>query len=200
MKPKLSTLIGLTFLSALILAPFAFSSIYIPVLRANNFDFLQFIQGELYKQITGYLSLAFVVLEMILTARKRSRSWKFKVPIPGSMQLWRSIHIFAGVGLLAITLVHTFGVNGLNFNAVFLWVFFGVTLSALVGVVAETGVLESPRKYFGWGSVKSNSGMLISKGPLIRKMRQIWLLSHIFLVNIFIVMLVIHVFLAYYYQ
>lgn len=200
MKPQFSTLIALTLLSALILAPFAFSSVYIPVLRANSFDFLQFIQGELYKQITGYISLAFVLLEMVLTARKRSRGWKFKISIPGSMQLWRSIHIFAGVALLGATLVHTFGVNGLNFNAVFLWVFFGVTLSALVGVVAETGVLESSRRYFGWGSPKSDRAMLFSKGSLIRQMRKIWLFSHIFLVNIFIVMLVIHIFLAYYYQ
>lgn len=200
MKPKLSTLIGLTLISALILTPFAFSPAYIPALRANYFDFLQFIQGDLYKQITGYIALAFVILEIILTVRKRARSWKFKISIPGSMQLWRSIHIFAGVGLLAIILIHTFGVNGLNFNAVFLWVFFGVTLSALVGVVAETGVLESSRKYFGWGSVKSEGSMLISKGPLIRKMRQIWLFSHIFLVNVFMVMLAIHIFLAYYYQ
>lgn len=200
MKPKLSTLIGLTLISALILVPFAFSSVYIPALRANYFDFLQFIQGNLYKQITGYTALAFVILEVILTVRKRARSWKFKISIPGSMQLWRSIHIFAGIGLLAIILIHTFGVNGLNFNAVFLWVFFGVTLSALVGVVAETGVLESSRKYFGWGSVKSEENMLISKGSLIRKMRQIWLFSHVFLVNVFMVMLAIHIFLAYYYQ
>ncbi|GAB4537661.1 MAG: hypothetical protein Tsb0014_26670 [Pleurocapsa sp.] len=200
MKPKFSTLIILTLISALILAPFAFSSAYIPILRENSFDFLQFIQGEVYKQITGYLSLVFVLIEMMLIARKRSRGWKFKISIPGSMQLWRSLHIFAGVGLLGITLVHTFGVNGLNFNAIFLWVFFGVTLSALVGVVAETGVLESPQKYFGWGSVKDNRGLLMSKGSLIRAMRQFWLSSHIFLVSVFIVMLIIHIFLAYYYQ
>ncbi|WP_216349349.1 hypothetical protein [[Limnothrix rosea] IAM M-220] len=38
--------------------------------------------------------------------------------------------------------------KGLNFNAVFLWVFFAVTLTAVVGVVAGTGVLESPRRQF----------------------------------------------------
>jgi hypothetical protein len=106
--------------------------------------------------------------------------------------------------LLGLVLVHTIGATGFNFNAVFLWVFFGVTLTALVGVVAETGILESPRKYFGWALVrgkevtKVNSG--ISKGPLIRKMRGIWLTAHIVLVSVFFVMLGFHIFLAYYYQ
>ena len=63
MKPKFSTLIILIFLSAAILAPFALSQIYIPVLREQSFDLLQFFQGEIYKQTTGYLALAFVCLK-----------------------------------------------------------------------------------------------------------------------------------------
>jgi hypothetical protein len=99
------------------------------------------------------------------------------------------------------------GVTGLNFNALFLWVFFGVTLSALIGVVAETGVLESPRRYFGKSPVKDSShaqGLMkqlptFTKGELIRGLRTIWLTTHILLVSAFLVMLGFHIFLSYYY-
>ena len=204
MKPKFSTLILLTLISAAILAPFAFSSLYLASLRENSFQFHQFLQGEIYKQSTGYLAMVLVLMEMVLTARKRGRGWPIKVVIPGTMLLWRSLHIFVGVGLLAMVLVHTFGATGLNFNAVFLWIFFGVSLSALVGVVAETGFLESPRRYFTLpfltkdSSSKPPSGL--AKGPLIRGMRAIWLPTHIFLVSVFFIMLGFHIFLAYYYQ
>ncbi|MEC4802727.1 MAG: hypothetical protein SAJ12_00410 [Jaaginema sp. PMC 1079.18] len=206
MKPKFSTLIILTFVCVALLTPFAFSPIYVETLREEAFNLLMTFQGNLYKQVTGFMALAFVFLEMVLTVRKRSRSWKFKITLPGSMQFWRSLHIFAGVGLLALVLIHTIGVNGLNFNAVFLWVFFFVTLSALVGVVAETGLVESPQRYFGFKLAKAgkveDSGQPsgIPKGKLIRGLRSLWLTTHIFLVSVFCVMLVIHIFLAYYYQ
>lgn len=206
MKPKFATLIILTLVSAVLLLPFALSPIYVDILREQAFDTLQLLQGDIYKQITGYLALVFVLLEMVLTVRKRSRSWPIKISLPGSMQFWRSLHIFAGVALLGLTLVHTVGINGLNFNAIFLWVFFGVTLSALVGVVAETGIVESPRRYFGLSTAKAEvQGMTkalssIPKGQLIRSLRGIWLSTHIFLVSVFFVMLAVHIFLAYYYQ
>ncbi|MEO1404140.1 MAG: hypothetical protein AAFV72_23220, partial [Cyanobacteria bacterium J06635_1] len=69
---------------------------------------------------------------------------------------------------------------------------------ALVGVVAETGVLESSRKFFSLGKGKPESG--IGKGTLIRAMRAIWLPTHIFLVSVFTVMLGGHIFLAYYFR
>ena len=204
MKPKFSTLIILTLISAVILVPFVVSPIYIPILREKAFDVLFFLQGNLYKQITGYISLAFVIVEMILVARKRGRGWRIKLPIPGSMQLWRSIHIFAGVGLIAMVLVHTIGVAGINFNAIFLWVFFAVSLSALVGVVAETGVVESSQKRFlpMFKTVTADGKPIsgISKGNMIRGMRALWLNTHVILVAIFFVMLCFHIFLAYYYQ
>ncbi|MBE9067827.1 hypothetical protein IQ260_14325 [Leptolyngbya cf. ectocarpi LEGE 11479] len=197
MKPKFITLILLTLLSAALLAPFVVSPIYLDALREHSVELHRFIRGELYKQTTGYVALAFVVLEMLLSLRKRGRSWIGKLKLPGSVIWWRSLHIFLGVGLLAVVLVHTIGATGLNFNAVFLWIFFAVTLSALVGVVAETGVLESPRKLFG---VPGNKDLVITKGPLIRNMRAVWLPTHIFLVSVFLLMLGVHVFLAYYYR
>ncbi|MEM7758660.1 MAG: hypothetical protein AAF298_11110 [Cyanobacteria bacterium P01_A01_bin.40] len=202
MKPKFSTLIILTLLSAAIIAPFAVSPIYIPILREKAFEVLFFLQANLYKQITGYIALAFVIAEMILTVRKRGKGWKIKLSVPGSMQMWRSLHIFLGVGLLAIVLIHTIGVAGINFNAIFLWVFFGVSLSALVGVVAETGVLESSQKhFFPWiGAAGGKKVPGISKGVMIKGMRAFWLNTHIILVSLFFVMLVFHIFLAYYYQ
>ena len=197
MKPKFATLILLTLLTALLLAPFVVSPIYLDVLRERSVELHQFVRGELYKQSTGYVALAFVVIEMLLALRKRGRSWLGKIKLPGSVLIWRSVHIFIGVGLLAVVVVHTLGSTGLNFNSIFLWVFFAVTLSALVGVVAETGVLESPRKIF---SLPGNKDVAITKGPLIRNMRAVWLPTHIFLVSVFVLMLGIHVFLAYYYR
>ncbi|MEL6441930.1 MAG: hypothetical protein AAFQ80_22110 [Cyanobacteria bacterium J06621_8] len=203
MKPKFKTLICLTLIAAVILAPFAVSPIYIPILREKAFDLLFILQANLYKQITGYISLVAVILEMLLSARKRGRGWKVKVKVPGSMQFWRSLHIFLGVGLLAIVLIHTIGVTGINFNAVFLWVFFGVSLSALVGVVAQTGIVESSQKRFLlWFSTVTPDGKKIpgiKKGNMIRIVRDLWLKTHLILVAIFCVMLLFHIFLAYYY-
>lgn len=196
-RPQLNVLIGLTLLTALLLLPFAFSDMYLDWLRQRSIDLHQFVRGELYKQSTGYAALLFVLLEVMLSVRKRSRSWIGRLKVPGSIQLWRSVHIFMGVALVALVLVHTLGANGLNFNAVLLWVFFATTLTALVGVVAETGILESSRSYFGklpW------SRDALTKGPLIRGLRSLWLVSHIFFVFVFAVMLVFHIALAYYYQ
>ncbi len=202
MKPRFSTLIILTLVSAALLLPFALSPFYIEALRDRSFDLHQFLRGELYKQITGYVALALVLAEMLLTARKRSRSWPVKIKMPGSVLMWRSLHIFTGVALLAAVLVHTIGVSGINYNAIFLWSFFGVTLTALVGVVAETGVLESPRKVFSFAGKKEAVGPAsgMSKGTLIRVMRAVWLKSHIFLVSIFFLLLAVHIFLVYYYR
>lgn len=206
MKPQFSTLIILTLVSALLLLPFAFSPLYLDMLRDRSLDLHVFLRGEVYKQGTGYTALVLVIIEMMLSARKRSRKWPLKLKLPGAVMLWRATHIFTGVSLLGVVLLHTVGANGLNFNAVFLWVFFGVTLTALVGVVAETGVLESPRKVFSFGGpklVESETGSQISaigKGSLVRGMREIWLKSHIFLVSIFSLMLGFHIFLVYLYR
>ncbi|MEM9220427.1 MAG: hypothetical protein AAGD25_39645 [Cyanobacteria bacterium P01_F01_bin.150] len=196
-QPGFKTLIGLTILTALLLLPFVFSQHYLDWLRQESFDLHQFLRGELYKQGTGYAALAFVLFEVMLTARKRSRNWIGKVKIPGSILFWRNFHIFVGVALVGLVLIHTLGANGLNFNAIFLWVFFVTTLTALVGLVAETGIVESTRKVFGpfpW-----SKGPL-GKGAMVRDLRAIWLVSHIFFVSVFVVMLVLHIILAYYFQ
>lgn len=196
MKPKFSTLIVLTLVCAALLLPFAFSEAYLDALRDRSVELHYLLRGELYKQISGFIALFFVLLEMLLTLRKRSRGWPLKLKLPGSVILWRTLHVFTGVALLGVVLVHTMGATGINFNAVFLWVFFAVTLSALVGVVAETGVLESARKVFSLPVGKIEMG----KGTLIKSMRAIWLPTHIFLVSVFSIMLGLHVFLAYYYR
>lgn len=196
-RPTFKVLIGLTLLTALLLTPFVFSEQYLDMLRSRSVELHHLLRGEVYKQATGFAALAFVLVEMLLTVRKRGRGWIASIKLPGSILFWRSTHIFLGVGLLGIVLVHTLGANGLNFNAVFLWVFFATTLTALVGVVAETGILESTRTYFGKLPIAGNT---LTKGSLIRGLRAIWLASHIFFVSVFAIMLVFHIALAYYYQ
>lgn len=202
MKPKFATLIILTLITAAILLPFAFSSLYIPLLRDRAFGFLEFIRTDQYKLITGFIALAFVLFEMVLTVRKRGRRWHIK--IPGSILFWRSLHVFLGVGLVVAILIHTGGATGGNFNGLFLWIFFATSLSALVGVVAETGILESSRQRFSlvpvqWGAI-AKALPSTTKGPLIRSLRLFWLSSHIILVCLFMVMLGFHIFLAFYFQ
>lgn len=197
LQPTFKVLIGITFLTALLLVPFAISDIYLDMLRDQAVNLYGVLRGEIYKQVTGYIGLVFALFEVVLTVRKRGRSWFIKLKIPGTMNLWRSLHIFSGVGMLAMIGVHTVGTTGVNFNAVFLWVFFIVTLTAVMGVVAETGVLESPRRQFmkfPW------MDKAMTKGPLIKLLRSFWLTSHIFFVGIFFVMLVMHIALVYYYQ
>ena len=205
MKPQFSTLIILTLVCAVLMVPFAVSPFYLDMLRDRSFDLHQFLRGEAYKQGTGYAALVLVGVEMTLTMRKRSRSWSIwpkKWSIPGAVMLWRTAHIFTGTALVAFVLIHTLGASGINYNAILLWSFFGVTLTALLGVVAETGILESPRKIFNIGTRKVIEGKAvgIGKGALIRGMRAVWLPSHILLVSVFGLMLAVHIFLVYYYR
>lgn len=224
MKPKLSTLIVLSLACAVLLIPFSVSPVYLDALRDRAFNLHQFTRGEVYKQGTGYASLVLVGIEMLLTVRKRSHlpgKWK----VPGQIMLHRAVHIFTGIALVAFTLIHTVGVSGVNFNAILLWTFFGVTFTALMGAVAETSILESPRKEFGLPAslnkaptktparlkteppeppepqeLRKGNVYAIGKGTLIRGMRAIWLPSHILLVSVFGLLLGLHIFLVYYYQ
>ena len=196
LQPSFRTLIILTFITAILLAPFAFSSHYLNAIRDMGVELQPYIRGELFKQSTGFATLVFVILEMFLTVRKRGRTWPIRLKLPGSVILWKAIHIFSGVGLVAIVLIHTIGATGINFNAAFLWVFFGVTLTALVGVVAETGILESTKSVFGKFPLSKKP---MTKGPLIRNLRAVWLVSHILLASLFCIMLIFHIALAYYY-
>ncbi len=196
LQPSFKVLIGLTFVTVCLLLPFVFSPIYLDTMRDQAIELHPILRGELYKQATGFGSVTLVLVEVLLTVRKRSRSWPFALKVPGSMQIWRSVHIFAGVSLVALVGIHTIGARGVNFNAAFLWVFFGVTLTALIGVVSETGILESTQRFFG---TLPGSTQPLTKGTLIRNLRSLWLTSHIFLVWMFAVMLIIHIFLVYYF-
>ncbi|MBE9029784.1 hypothetical protein IQ266_08595 [filamentous cyanobacterium LEGE 11480] len=206
MQPSFKTLIILTLISVALLAPFAFSASYFPLLRDQAFDFHEFLRGDLYKQVTGYISLAFVLVEMVLTLRKRGRRLRpVKVSVPGTVKFWRRLHVFFGVVLLGVILIHTGGAVGQNFNGIFLWVFFGVTLSALVGVVAETGVLESAQQRFSLVPIGSDGAFSkaltgIPKSKLIQGMRGLWLSTHILFVSAFFILLGFHIFLVYNFQ
>lgn len=202
MQPRFTTLLALTLITSLILLPFALSADYLPTFRDRSFELYQFLHRGIYKQVSGYIALLFVLLEMILTLRKRGRNLSIKVP--GSIRFWRWLHILMGVALVAVVLFHTIGATGRNFNAAFLWVFWGAGLSALVGVVAETGILESSQSRFSLIPTGARPPAkwipIVSKGPLIRGMRLIWLSTHILFVSVFFVMLGFHIFLAYHFQ
>jgi hypothetical protein len=196
MKPTFSTLTILTILSIVLILPFLISDLYLDSFRDQAFQAFQVLQSNGYKLITGFIALSFFVVEMLLTLRKRGRKWK--ISLPGSVIDWRRFHIFLGIAFLGVILIHTGGSMGQNYNFYFLLIFFAVTLSAMLGVVVETRLLTTPAfpgkkgGLFGW--------LGMSRGPLTRMLRKIWLGSHIFLVGAFSVMLGIHIFLAYYFQ
>lgn len=196
MKPAFPSLAILTAITLALLVPFFLSDWYLPLLRDSAFEIHQILRRGLYKTITGFICLAFFILEMMLTVRKRGRRWKVK--LPGTTLFWRSLHIFLGVGFIGITLVHTVGSLGSTFNQVFLAVFIVLSLTAMFGVALETRLVGiSQRKI---ALVPSIDALTFSKGQLIRNLRSIWLNVHIVLVSAFAAMLSIHIFLAFFYQ
>lgn len=196
MKPTFPSLAVLTAITLALLVPFFLSDWYLPALRDNAFELHQMLRRGQYKIVTGFICLGFFVLEMILTLRKRGRRWKVKVP--GTILFWRSLHIFLGVGFIAITAIHTVGSLGSTFNRVFLVVFIALALIAMFGVALETRLVGiSDRKI---ALVPSVDALTFPKGQLIRNLRSAWLNIHIVLVSAFTAMLSIHIFLAFFYQ
>lgn len=196
MRPTFPSLAVLTALALALLVPFFLSDWYLPLLRDANFELHQLLRRGLYKQITGFVCLGFFALEMILTVRKRGRRWKVK--LPGTILFWRSLHIFLGVGFIAMTAIHTMGSLGSTFNRVFLMVFIALGLVAMFGVAMETWLVgASDRKI---ALVPSVGFLTFPKGQLIRNLRSAWLGVHIILVSAFAAMLSIHIFLAFFYQ
>ncbi len=202
MKPSLSTLTILTILSIVLFFPFVISDLYMEVIREQAAHVYQFLTKSLYKEITGFIALGFFVIEMLLTLRKHGGKWKIR--LPGSVLFWRQMHIFLGVGYIGIILIHTGGSMGHNFNLLFLIVFIVVTLTAMLGVVAETRILAVPQQKIALGPSPDASGPklfpLIHKAHLIRTLRSVWLGLHIFFVSVFSIMLGFHVFLAFYFE
>ena len=49
MTPKFSTLILITLITAVILLPFAVSSLYLPMIREQAFGLLEFVRTDLYQ-------------------------------------------------------------------------------------------------------------------------------------------------------
>ncbi len=202
MKPTFKTLAILTIISIVLLVPYIVSDAYLALLRDRIFNLYLILQGDIYKQITGFVGLGFFFIEMALILRKRGRKWKIK--IPGSVLFWRQLHIFLGVAFLGVILIHTGGSMGHHFNFYFLLTFIAVSLSALLGVAVETRILATPQQKFSLSPINQKSIKalfpVIAKAPLIRHLRSVWLGLHIVLVGGFSVLLGFHIFLAYYFQ
>ena len=196
MKPSFPTLAVLTAICLLLLVPYFASDWYLPALRDAAFYPHQFFRRGAYKLITGYIGLAFFLLQMVLTLRKRGRRWKIK--LPGSMMFWRSLHIFLGVGFIGMSAIHTIGATGGAFNQAFLVVFVMLSLVAMLGVVMETRFVGISAREVAL--VPGVNALRFPKGALIRNLRQVWLGLHIILVSAFGVMLGFHIFLAHYFR
>ncbi|MEM9512023.1 MAG: hypothetical protein AAF978_04960 [Cyanobacteria bacterium P01_E01_bin.48] len=196
MRPTFPSLAVLTVVSLALLVPFFLSDWYLPLLREANFELHQILRRGLYKQITGFVCLAFFAVEMFLTVRKRGRKWHVK--LPGSVLFWRSLHIFLGVGFIGMTAVHTMGSLGSTFNRVFLIVFIALALIAMFGVALETRLAGVKARKIAL--VPAVDALTFPKGQLIRNLRSIWLGLHIVLVSAFAAMLSVHIFLAFFYQ
>lgn len=90
-----------------------------------------------FREVTGYIGLAFSLFQVLLSLRKRTRL-TFGIAYP----LWRAIHILTGVGFLLVIVIHTGGRWGWNLNGWLLSAFTLTVFVGLVGKVLEAGLME----------------------------------------------------------
>jgi nitrite reductase (NADH) large subunit len=83
------------------------------------------------KQVTGYSILAFTIIGMTLSFRKRLRNFRM-----GNFSWWRIMHLMTGLLALALLFIHT-GMNaGKHFNFLLMVSFIGaLIIGSVIGVV-----------------------------------------------------------------
>ncbi|HEX4997756.1 MAG TPA: FAD-dependent oxidoreductase [Terriglobia bacterium] len=112
-------------------------------------------RNSVWKQVTGFSLLGLTGLGMLLSARKRLRSFT-----RGDFGLWRAVHALLGVGALIVLVAHTGLRFGANLNAALMTVFALANLAgaAAGGVVSADHRLATTRamalrKCVVWGHV-----------------------------------------------
>lgn len=127
-----------------------------------------------YREVTGYLGLALVLVALSVSPRTG------RVRLASVRQKSRAVHIVIGVLLLLIVLLHTGGTWGKNLNGLLLA---SVQLAIFIALIGK--LLENRRIESGAGQIGS--------------LRKVWLSAHLAAVAGFLVFLVFHVLSVFYF-
>jgi hypothetical protein len=172
-------------------------------IRENLFDYL--MESSLFRQITGFMGLAIVLVEFLFSIRKR---FKFNFGLSFSYSIWRLVHIFSGILFLLLIVIHTGCQWGHNLNGWLLSAFTLVVFVALTGQLLETKRLNEQiqmkilRKTRELPVLRRGLAKFFAdrwKQLSIKQIKTVWLKLHIIFVSIFIVLLLFHIFCAYYF-
>lgn len=136
-RPLLGTTSIAALIAILLLLPISLNYAA-SVQAAISFDFLW--RSSFWKQVTGYSTVAFTALALLMSFRKRIKRFAF-----GDFAYWRIVHVALAIfGLLAL-LAHTGGRLGHNLNFALMGSFVALSVT---GVVAA-GVLGLQHKLGG---------------------------------------------------
>jgi hypothetical protein len=119
------------------------------------------VRNHRYRELTGYLALALVGFQLLLSARKRGA-----LPLKGPYAGWRSAHLLVGVGLVLVIVAHTGGRSGANLNGLLLGAFLAVTFVGLAGKAAEAWLIERLTQ-IGRGRPAAPAPVLPASGPAL---------------------------------
>ncbi len=136
-RPLLGATVVAAVIAILLLLPISLN--YASSVQSSiTFDFLW--RSSFWKQVTGYSTVGFTTLALLMSFRKRIKRFSF-----GDFAYWRIVHVaLAVVGLFALV-AHTGGRLGSNLN----FLLMGSFVALLVTGVAAAGVLGLQHKLSG---------------------------------------------------
>ena len=132
-------------------------------------------QDSYWQQVSGYLLLGSVVLSMMISLRKRWKSFTW-----ANFERWRLWHVALATFSLLLLIAHTGMSAGENFNFKLMAVFLAVVIS---------GALAGP--LIAW---EERAG-----GTLLRTVRFWWVRIHIIIIWLFFALIPIHILSVYYF-
>jgi nitrite reductase (NADH) large subunit len=174
---RVTTMRALLCVEVLTVLPLLSSLLGKELLRPSIQGLDRLLESRLYREITGFTALALVLLAMTLILSKRTR-----LPLPYSRRQARGLHVLIGLGPLLVILLHTGGHWGSNVNGVLLGALLLTVSIAVVGKLVENHRVEQP-----------------GENGSAQRVRSIWLHAHLIAVAVLLVLLPLHIFLAYYF-
>src|SRR5512138_135063 len=136
-RPLLGATAVAALLAVLLLLPFSLN--YAPSVQSTwSLDFLW--RTSFWKQLTGYTTVAFATLALLMSFRKRVKRISF-----GSFAYWRIVHVALAVIGLAALIAHTGARLGSNLNAMLMGSFVAISITG----IAAAGILGLQHKLSG---------------------------------------------------
>jgi nitrite reductase (NADH) large subunit len=136
-RPLLGTTGVAALLAVLLLFPMSLN--YASSVQSTwSLDFLW--RSSFWKQLTGYTTVAFTTLALLMSFRKRIKRISF-----GTFAYWRIVHVALAVIGLAALIAHTGGRLGSNLNAMLMGSFVAISITG----VAAAAILGLQHKLSG---------------------------------------------------